>query len=81
MGHDLKLRLATERLWITAGNAAEEYRHAAGIEVGIEPWAELVAYRNRLAHTLPGDLSTDRIWTDSTSDLNRLLAKVRAATG
>jgi uncharacterized protein with HEPN domain len=77
---DLKLRLAVERLWIIAGNAAEEYGRGAGIEAGVEPWAQVVGDRNRLPHALPGDLSTDRIWTDSTSDLNRLLTEVRAAT-
>lgn len=60
---DLAVRLAVERLWITAGNTSEEYRRAAGVEAGVEPWAELAAYRNRLAHALPGDLSSDRIWT------------------
>ena len=35
---------------------------------GLEPWAELAGYRNRLAHALPGDLSSDRIWTDTTAD-------------
>lgn len=74
---DLILRLAVERLWITAGNAAEEYRRAAGVEVGTEPWTELAGYRNRLAHALPGDLSTDRIWADSTADLARILGVVR----
>jgi uncharacterized protein with HEPN domain len=73
------VRLAVERLWITAGNAAEEYRRAAGIEAGIDPWAELSTYRNRLAHALPGDLSTDRIWADTTSDLDRLRTAARGA--
>jgi uncharacterized protein with HEPN domain len=71
------VRLAVERLWITPGNAAEEYRRAADIDPGTEPWAELVGYRNRLAHALPGDLSTDRIWTDTTTDLDRILSDLR----
>lgn len=75
---DLVTRLAVERLWITAGNTAEEYRRTAGIDAGIEPWAELVGYRNRLAHALPGDLSTDRIWVDTTTDLPRILTIIRA---
>jgi hypothetical protein len=62
------VRLAVERLSITAGNVAEEYRRSVGIEAGVEPWAGLAAYRNRLAHALPGDLSTDRIWSDTTAD-------------
>lgn len=74
---DLVVRLAVERLWITEGNAAEEYRRAADVDTGLEPWAELTGYRNRLAHALPGDLSADRIWTDTTASLSRILAQVR----
>lgn len=74
---DLVVRLAVERLWITAGNTSEEYRRATGVEAGVEPWAELAAYRNRLAHALPGDLSSDRIWVDTTTDTARILAEVR----
>jgi len=73
------VRLAVERLWITAGNAADEHRRVAGLDSGMEPWAELVGYRNRLAHALPGDLSTDRIWADTTADLDRIVADVRRA--
>lgn len=40
---DVIAQLAVERLWITAGNTAEEYRRAADIDAGIEPWAQLVA--------------------------------------
>ena len=74
---DPVLRLAVERLWITAGNTAEEYRRTAGVDPGVEPWAELAAYRNRLAHALPGDLSSDRIWIDTRTDVARILAEVR----
>ncbi|HEX5265410.1 MAG TPA: hypothetical protein VFW24_01425, partial [Acidimicrobiales bacterium] len=73
---DRVLRLAVERLWITAGNLAEEYRQAAGLEVGRDPWAELAAYRHRLAHGLPDDLSPDRVWTDTTVDLPRILSEL-----
>jgi uncharacterized protein with HEPN domain len=71
-------RLAVERLWITAGNLAETYRIDNGIAVGIEPWSELVGYRNLLAHALPGDISSDRVFADSTTDLNRILDELRA---
>lgn len=74
---DLVLRLAVERLWITAGNCAEEYRQANQIDPGVEPWAELAGYRNRLAHSLPGDLSSDRIWTDTTADLEPILTELQ----
>jgi hypothetical protein len=36
-----------------------------------------VGYRNLLAHALPGDLSSDRIWGDTSSDVDRILADVR----
>ncbi len=74
---DVVARLAVERLWITAGNAAEE--RAAGIDAGTEPWSELAAHRNRLAHAVPGDLSTERIWADTTADLERILSAARGA--
>jgi uncharacterized protein with HEPN domain len=71
-------RLAVERLWITAGNVAETYRRdVLDVDPGVGPWSELVAYRNKLAHALPGDLSTDRIYADSRAEPARLLALVR----
>ena len=38
----LVVRLAVERLWITAGNLAEVYRIERGVTTGVEPWSELV---------------------------------------
>lgn len=46
---DVVLRLAVERLWITAGNAADEYRRAAGIDIGLEPDAGTVTSRRSSA--------------------------------
>jgi hypothetical protein len=74
------LRLAVERLWITAGNLGETYRVDQGLAAGTEPWAELVGYRNLLAHALPGDISSDRVFADSTTDLARILDQVRPLT-
>lgn len=51
------IRLAVERVWITAGNLAEAYRIDKGVGSGVEPWSELAGYRNLLAHALPGDIS------------------------
>lgn len=48
---DPRTALAVERLWIEAGNAAEEYRRMMGVDLAFDPWAELYEYRNRLAHT------------------------------
>jgi len=74
---DERTRLAVERLWISAGDAAEEYRRGARLETGVEPWAELAAYRNRVAHALPGDVSPERVWADTTADLPRIISEVR----
>jgi hypothetical protein len=71
-------QLAVERLWITAGNLAEFDRRLAGVDSGIDPWAEIVALRNRLAHALPGDISADRVYAESVTDLPRLVAELRA---
>lgn len=46
---DEVLRLALERLWITAGNLAETYRLSADLPSGVAPWAELYGFRNVLA--------------------------------
>ena len=43
---------------------------------GVDPCAEVAGYRNRLAHASPGDLSSDRIWTDTTVDLGSILAEL-----
>ncbi|MBA2729811.1 MAG: hypothetical protein H0U48_03560 [Euzebyaceae bacterium] len=57
---------------------AETYRRdVLDLDPGVEPWSELVAYRNKLAHALPGDLSTDRVYADSRADPVRLLARIR----
>ena len=71
------VRLAVERLWITVGNLAETYRIEEGIAASVEPWAELAGYRHLLAHALPGDLSSDRVFADTTADLERILSDVR----
>lgn len=74
---DPVVRLAVERLWITAGNIAETYRRdVLMVDPGTRPWAELAAYRHKLAHALPGDLSTDRIFADTKGDLDRLIDEV-----
>lgn len=74
----LTTQLAVERLWITAGNVAEVDRQLAGIDPGVDPWAEIVALRNRLAHALPGDIAADRIYAESVNDLAPLVADLRA---
>ncbi len=73
------LRLAVERLWITAGTVAEVYRLDADIPTGVGPWPELYAFRCVLAHALPDQVSADRVWMNSVNDTPWLLAEVRSA--
>jgi uncharacterized protein with HEPN domain len=72
-------RLAIERLWTVAGNVAEAYRKAAELPPGVDPWAELYGFRSVLAHALPGDIASDRVWHETVVDLPRLLEQVQAA--
>jgi uncharacterized protein with HEPN domain len=74
---DAVVQLAVERLWITAGNLADAYRIEVGMPTGVEPWSELAGYRHVLAHALPGDLSSDRVFADTSADLNRILHCLR----
>lgn len=74
----LLVRLAVERLWITAGNLAESCRVERGLSAGVEPWSVLVGYRHLLAHALPGDISSDRVFADTAADLETMLESVRA---
>ena len=78
---EVLVRLAVERLWITAGNLAEAYRIERDIAAGVEPWSGLAGYRHLLAHALPGDLSSDRVFADTTADLSRILTEVRGLIG
>ena len=49
-----------------------------GLAAGIERWSELAGYRNLLAHALAVDISSDRVFADSTEDLDRILHQVRS---
>jgi hypothetical protein len=53
------------------------YRIERGVTTGVEPWSELVGYRHLLAHALPGDISSDRVFADTIADLERILSAVR----
>lgn len=69
---DVLVRLAIQRLWITAGNYAEAHRAAIGAEVGTEPWSKLYGYRSVLAHMLPEEISDDRVWFETVEGAQRL---------
>jgi len=69
---DVLVRLAVQRLWITAGNYAEAYRAAAGIQTGTQPWSELYGYRSVLAHMLPEEINDDRVWFETLDGVQRL---------
>jgi hypothetical protein len=78
---DQLIRLAIERRWITAGNYAERYRLAAGLNVATDPWTELYDYRCLLAHAVPELLDSERVWHDTISDVARLRRAVEREQG
>ncbi|MGH9057622.1 MAG: hypothetical protein ACRDYY_17445 [Acidimicrobiales bacterium] len=68
-----------ERLWIYTGNLADRHCREAGIDDGGEPWAELVRTRNLYAHYTPDQIVADRVWNETTSDIDRLRRAVTEA--
>ena len=70
---------AVERLWITAGTAAELYRRVVGLPRGAEPWRELYVFRNVLAHALPERTTPERVWRESRAALPSLMTAVAAS--
>lgn len=77
---DVLVRLAVQRLWITAGNYAEAYRAAVGAAPGEQPWSELYGYRSVLAHMLPEEINDERVWFETVEGVERL-RRVLAALG
>ena len=63
-------RLAIQRLWIIAGECARRYCDATGVDPGIEPWSALWSYRNFLAHHVLAEISDDRVWEETITDLS-----------
>lgn len=78
---DSFVRLALQRLWITIGNYAESYRLEVGLSDGAEPWTELYVYRCVLAHALPEELDSARVWDESVADIERIRSAVASAGG
>ncbi|MBK5223918.1 MAG: hypothetical protein JJE52_13815 [Acidimicrobiia bacterium] len=72
------MQLAVERLWITAGNVAEEYRRCAELPRSVDPWSQLYARRSKYAHALVGDLSPARVWNETIDELDELIAQIGA---
>ncbi|MGH9069435.1 MAG: hypothetical protein ACRD0J_18370 [Acidimicrobiales bacterium] len=73
---DPRQRWSIERLWIFAGNLAERHCREAGLDEGMEPWSELVATRNVYAHYTPASINYERIWFDTTTDIERIIVAV-----
>lgn len=78
---DRRQRWSIERLWIYAGNLAARHCREAGMDDGVEPWAELVRTRNFYAHYTPDQIVADRLWHDTTQDIERLRQAVSTAQG
>lgn len=79
---DRLVRWPVDRLWIFGGNLADGHCDAAGVPAGLEPWSELIAERNVLAHYVPDDINDERVWFDTASDISNLRQLVdQAAEG
>jgi len=76
---DVLVRLTIQRLWITAGNYAENYRVSAGLESAKSPWSDLYGYRSVLAHMLPEEINDDRVWFETVEGVRRVRAEIRDA--
>lgn len=76
---DPLVRWSIQRLWIFAGNRADAHCQTARVAAGLEPWSELIAERNVLAHYLPDDLNDERVWFDTASDISDLRRQVNEA--
>ncbi|MHB1999443.1 MAG: ribonuclease HepT family protein [Solirubrobacteraceae bacterium] len=74
--HDERQRWSIERLWIFAGNLAERYTREENLDEGLDPWAELVAIRNVYAHYTPNAINYERVWADTTTDVDRITTAV-----
>lgn len=68
-------RWAIQRGWIFAGNIAERISRRTGSDA---LRSELIAIRNVYAHYTPRMIDDERVWFDTTNDLERLLEQVRA---
>lgn len=75
---DVLVRLAVQRLWITAGNYAEAYRSTVDAAPGTQPWSELYGYRSVLAHMLPEEINDDRVWFETVEGTARLRKELDA---
>ncbi len=73
---DRRQRWSIERLWIFAGNLAERHCREKDIDGGIDPWAELIAIRNVYGHYTPQAINYERVWADTTADLDLIIAAV-----
>lgn len=72
---DQRNRWAIQRGWIFAGNLADRISRHTGPN---DLWSELVAIRNVYAHYTPSMIDDERVWFDTTNDLERLLREIKA---
>lgn len=50
---DELVRFALHRLWIALGEGARRYGEAEGVGAGMPPWADMIGFRDKLAHLYP----------------------------
>jgi uncharacterized protein with HEPN domain len=76
----LEIRLALQRLWIGAGEAARRHCRAAGIDDGIEPWSEIRRLRDYLAHHVVEEIDDTRLFIETVTWTGAYLDRLKTAT-
>lgn len=66
---DELVRLALQRLWIALGEAARRYCEAEGVGAGMPPWADMIGFRDKLAHLYLSEVSNQLLWEPGVKDL------------
>lgn len=61
--------LALQRLWIALGEAARRYCDAGSMGPGMPPWADMIGFRDKLAHLYLSEVSNQLLWEPGGRDL------------
>lgn len=63
------MRLSLQRLWIALGEAARRYCQAEDVEPRMPPWADMIGFRDKLAHLYLREVSNELLWQPGAREL------------
>jgi len=72
-----EVRLALQRLWIGAGEAARRHCRAEALDDGVEPWSEIRRLRDYLAHHVVEEIDDARLFTESATWIDKYLDELK----